>query len=66
MKEETVTQAIDPLMVISNFLQQKSIDKQNLILELEKAEQGKANKEKIKRLKASINLIETEYANYDT
>ena len=46
MKEETVTQAIDPLMVISNFLQQKSIDKQNLILELEKAEQGKANKEK--------------------
>ena len=61
-----MTQAIDPLMVISNFLQQKSIDKQNLILELEKAEQGKANKEKIKRLKASINLIETEYANYDT
>ena len=54
MKEETVTQAIDPLMVISNFLQQKSIDKQNLILELNKAEQGKANKEKIKRLKASI------------
>ena len=61
-----MTQAIDPLMVISNFLQQKSIDKQNLILELNKAEQGKANKEKIKRLKASINLIETEYANYDT
>ena len=56
----------DPLAAISTFLQQKSIEKQSYVLELEKAEQEKANKEKIKRLKASINLIETEYANYDT